>query len=261
MRVPCLIILACMALVSFMRLSATGLAQDTETLVPLDVELVIAADGSGSITDAELAVQREGYAAAITDPQILRVIRSGIYGRIAVAYLEWGGADSQEIIADWQLIENMEQAEAFARVIRETPRRAHGWNSISNAIAAATSMIENNRYNGFRKVIDVSGDSGQYGGMPLPIARQRALDAGITINGLTLNYRGGGLTGPGGMPLTLHYERDIIGGPGAFVKSVKEPEAFHDAILEKLLLEIAAIPATKPASQPRMQQARTGTND
>ncbi len=226
-----------------------ALAQSSSEKLPVDVELVIAADGSGSISDAELAVQREGYAAAITDPQILNVIRSGIHGRIAVAYLEWGGADSQEIIADWQLIENVDQAEAFARVIRQTPRKAFGWNSISNAIAAATAMIESNDYDGFRKVIDVSGDSGQYGGMPLPIARQRALNAGITINGLTLNYRGGGLSGPGGMPLTLHYERDIIGGPGAFVKSVEVPEAFHDAILEKLLLEIAATPHDNPNIQ------------
>ena len=232
-------------------------AQDPSEGLPVDVELVIAADGSGSISDEELAVQRQGYAAAITDPEILNVIRSGIYGRVAVAYLEWGGADSQEIIADWHLIDDAESASRFARVIRTEPRKAFGWNSISNAIAAATAMIEANEYGGFRKVIDVSGDSGQYGGMPLSIARQRALDAGITINGLALNYRGGGLSGPGGMPLTRHYERDIIGGPGAFVKSVEEPDEFHEAILEKLLLEIA----TREHDQTEQQHAQAGTAD
>lgn len=211
--------------------------------LPVDVELVIAADGSGSISDEELQVQREGYAAAITAPQVLNVIKAGIYSRIAVTYLEWGGADSQEVIADWHLIEDEASARAFADLIRSAPRKAYGWNSISNAIAVGTAMIRDNAYAGFRKVIDVSGDSGQYGGMPLPIARKQALGDGITINGLALNYRGGGMTGPGGIPLELHYERDIIGGNGAFVKTVEEPAEFHDIILEKLLLEIATAPA------------------
>ncbi|MCR9257855.1 MAG: DUF1194 domain-containing protein [Alphaproteobacteria bacterium] len=220
-------------------LAQSDAAEAPEYALPVDVELVIAADGSGSISDMELAVQREGYAAAITDPRVLSVIQSGSIGRLAVAYIEWGGADSQEVIADWHLIEDAASAAAFAEVIRETPRKAYGWNSISNAIWKAAEMLEGNAYEGTSRVIDVSGDAGQRGGRPLPLVREFVLSLGITINGLALDHRGGGLSGPGGMPLALHYQRDIIGGPGSFVMTVKEPEGFHEAILEKLILEIA----------------------
>ncbi|MEM6903094.1 MAG: DUF1194 domain-containing protein [Pseudomonadota bacterium] len=222
---------------------ASGLSQSSSAPLPVSTELVIAADGSGSISDEELAVQREGYAAAITDPQVLSVIQSSSFGRLAVAYIEWGGANSQEIIADWHLIETAEDAERFAAVLRQTPRKAYGWNSISNAIFKGAEMIESNAYDGFNKVIDVSGDSGQRGGRPLEAVRQAVLAQGITINGLALNYRGGGMTGPSGEPLELHYKRDIIGGPGSFVMTVEEPEEFHEAILNKLVRELAFDPS------------------
>jgi len=231
---------------------ASAQTSDTEVYgLPVDVELVIAADGSGSITDVELAVQREGYAAAITDPRVIDIVTGGSIGRLAVAYIEWGGADSQEVIADWHLIDGPHSAAAFARVLRETPRRAYGWNSISNAIWKAAEMLENNAFDGLRRVIDVSGDAGQRGGRPLSLVREAVVGLGITINGLALNHRGGGLSGPGGMPLALHYRRDIIGGPGAFVMTVEEPEGFHEAILNKLLLEIAALPRQRTVAQGR----------
>lgn len=215
--------------------------QESEYGLPVDVELVIAADGSGSITDEELQIQRAGYAAAITDPRILNIIQNGSIGRLAVAYLEWGGAESQEVIVDWHLIEDQDSADTFATELLSAPRKAWGWNSISNAIWKATEMLEQNSFEGPRRVIDVSGDAGQRGGRPLSVVRAYTLGLGITINGLALDYRGGGLTGPGGMPLALHYRRDIIGGPGAFALTVTEARGFHDAILEKLLLEIAGL--------------------
>jgi len=233
-------------------IAAAAAQTQTETEefgLPVDVELVIAADGSGSISDEELRVQREGYAAAITDPRVINIIQSASIGRLAVAYLEWGGAESQEVIADWHLIEDAASAEVFAKVLLETPRRAWGWNSISNALWRSAEMLEENSYEGLRRVIDVSGDAGQRGGRPLPLVREFVVQQGITINGLALDYRGGGLTGPGGMPLILHYQRDIIGGPGAFALSVKEPNGFHEAILEKLLLEIAGIQPEQAVSQ------------
>lgn len=214
-------------------------AQSPAPIIVVDVELVIAADGSGSISDVELAVQREGYAAAITDPKVLNIIRNNGIGRLAVAYIEWGGPDSQEVIADWHLIEDAASAAAFAGILRETPRKAYGWNSISNAIWKGAAMLDENRFEGLRRVIDVSGDSGQYGGRPLAAVRHDVISRGITINGLALNHRGGGMSGPGGMLLEMHYRRDIIGGPGAFVMTVEEPEEFRAAIRNKLILEIA----------------------
>ena len=154
-----------------------------------DVELVLLADASGSIDDAEILFQRQGYADAITDPQILSVIRSGAYGKIALTYVEWGSTESQEVVVPWTVIGDEASAKAFAKRLMAEPRRAFGRNAIGNAIAFAQALIETNDVEGFRKVIDLSADSANnWGGIPIEIARQKAIDAGIIINGLYFAY-------------------------------------------------------------------------
>ena len=205
----------------------------------VDVQLVLAADGSGSIDDDELATQRRGYADALTHPRVLRAIQGGYHGRIALTYIEWGGARSQHTIVDWREIAGQDDARAFGEALVAAPRAARGWNSISGAIAYGHQEIDQNRFDGHRKVIDVSGDGPQRGGPPLDLTRQRALDAGITINALVVRRPGGGYPGPGGMPLPKHYERDVIGGSGAFAMTADAEIGFTDAILNKLTQEIA----------------------
>jgi hypothetical protein len=206
---------------------------------PVDVELVLAADGSGSIDDDELATQRKGYADALRHPRVLRAIQGGYHGRIALCLIEWGGARSQHTIVDWREIASAEDARAFGAALVAAPRAAVGWNSISGAIAYGHRKIETNRFAGHRKVIDVSGDGPQRGGPPLGATVNRAIDAGITVNALVVRRPGGGYPGPGGIPLAKHYERDVIGGRGSFVMTADTQEGFTDAILNKLIQEIA----------------------
>jgi hypothetical protein len=206
---------------------------------PVDVELVLAADGSGSIDDDELATQRQGYADALEHPRVLRAIQGGYHGRIALTYTEWGGPGSQHTIVDWREIAGDADARAFGAALVAAPRAAQGWNAISGAIAYGQRKIAENRFAGHRKVIDVSGDGPQRGGPPLGATRQRAVAAGITINALVVRRPGGGYPGPGGMPLVEHYERDVIGGRGAFVMTADTEGGFTDAILNKLIQEIA----------------------
>jgi len=211
---------------------------------PVDLELALAADGSGSIDDEELRLQREGYAEAITHPSVLAAIRSGYLGAIAVTYIEWGGPASQHTIVDWTLIRDEGDAAAFAERLRTSPRQAIGYNSISNVVAYAGRKIAENGHEGTRKVIDVSGDGPQIGGRPLPLVRAETLAAGITINAIAIDSPSGGVSGPGGMPLNLHYRRDLIGGPGAFVMVAEDRQHFREAILQKMLLEISdALPS------------------
>lgn len=206
----------------------------------VDLELVLAADGSGSIDDAELALQREGYAAAIAHPDVLSSIAAGTLGRIALAYVEWGGADSQHTIVDWTIVDGPASAAGFAEALRREPRAARGWNSISGAIDHAARLIADPRIEGSRKVIDVSGDGPQHGGRPVEAARDEAVEAGITVNALVLDSPGsGGYSGPGGMPLADHYRLSVIGGLGAFVVVAERGEAFRRAILAKMIREIA----------------------
>ena len=222
-------------------LIAPPLAAQDSALTRVDVELCLAVDGSGSIDPDEFQLQRAAYAGAITDPRVMEIIQSGFDGGIAVAMMEWGGADSMHPVAGWAYISTPQEAEAFAAELLAAPRMAIGWNSISNAIAFCHGWIEDNQFEGFRKVIDVSGDSGQRGGLPLEAVRQSAIERGITINALALNYRSGGMTGPGGMPLTEHYRRDVIGGTGAFTIAVDAPNTFTEALVRKLILEIAML--------------------
>lgn len=220
-------------------LIAVGLPGGVSAGEAVDLELVLAADGSGSIDEDELRVQREGYAEAVTSAKVLSAILSGPYGAVALAYIEWGGPDSQHTIVDWAVIRDEASAGAFAEQLVAAPRMAIGYNSISGAIDYAAAKIDGNQIDGARKIIDVSGDGPQIGGRPVQAARDEAVLSGITINALVVTRPGGGYPGPGGMPLVEHYERDVIGGFGAFVMTADETTSFADAIRNKLVLEIA----------------------
>ncbi len=219
----------------------------------VDVELVLAADGSGSIDNDELALQRRGYAEAITSAEVLAAIGAGPVGAIAITYVEWGGAASQHTIVDWHVVRDAASAAVFADKLVSSPRQAYGYNSISGAIAYAADRIRENGYEGLSKVIDVSGDGPQIGGPPLAPARAAALAEGITINGLVIARPGGGVRGPGGMSLSEHYARDVIGGPASFVMVAEGTGRFADAVRRKLIQEIAL---AEPVPQRRQTLAR-----
>jgi len=206
----------------------------------VDVELVLAADGSGSIDADELALQRRGYAEAITSRDVLNAIEGGLIGSIAIIYVEWGGPASQHTIVDWHVVRDAASADVFAQKVVESPRQAFGYNSISGAIAYGADRIRENAFDGLKKVIDISGDGPQIGGPPLAETRAVALAEGITINGLVIRRPGGAVQGPR-RNLTEHYAQDVIGGPGSFVIVADETRSFSQAVRQKLVQEIASI--------------------
>ena len=206
---------------------------------PVDLELVLTADGSGSIDDEELALQRRGYAEAITHPQVLDAIRSGFRQAIAVAYVEWGAPEPQHTIVDWMKMSDPVSAKAFAERLIHEPRQAFGYNSISAAIDYSANLIRTNQFTGSRMIIDVSGDGPQIGGRLLSSARGEAALSGITTNALVIDAPGGGHRGPSGEPLVDHYRNDVIGGSGAFVMTAQSRRHFAIAVRRKLILEIA----------------------
>ncbi len=206
----------------------------------VDVELVLAVDGSGSIDDIEFALQRKGYARAIAHPLVLNAIRGGEFRKIAVLFVEWGAPESVETIVDWTVISDPASAKAFAKRLVAAPREVFGYNSISAAIAYSTKQILSNAYDGRQKIIDISGDGPQINGPPLQAVRAAALKAGITINGLAIKTRTGtSFRSSFGVPLEVHYRQEVIGGPGAFVMTADEETPFEEVILSKLVREIA----------------------
>ena len=210
---------------------------------PVDLELVFAADGSGSIDDDELRLQRKGWADALTSREVLDGVRDGALGAIAVAYMEWGGPQSQVLIVDWHVVRDEASARVFADKLLSAPRGATGYNSISNAIDFSVRLVEGNAHDGTRKIIDVSGDGPNMGGRSLEAARADALAKGFTINALAIRRSGGRPGGPGGMSLEDYYAQAVIGGPGAFVEIASETQPFAVAARRKLLTEIAGGPA------------------
>src|SRR5690348_2581980 len=124
----------------------------------VDVALVLAADVSRSIDDDEFKLQRQGYAAAITDPRVLRAIAAGQFGAIAVCFVEWSGPEEQQVIADWTVIRDGETAAGFAATLLATPRAFVGRTAISAALDFSRAYLSKAGVGAERRVIDVSGD-------------------------------------------------------------------------------------------------------
>ncbi len=219
----------------------------------VDLELVLLADASRSIDNGEIRLQRQGYATAITHPEVLGAIAQGFDQRIAVTYVEWAGARAQDVVVPWTVIDGPESAAAFAATLMAQPRRASGPNAIGSALTVAQALIEGNQYEGYRKVIDLSADSANsWDGIPLAQARQNALMADIVINGLAVLCRS--CSGrPNSYDLEAAFADRIIGGPGSFVVTADGNAPFAEAVRRKLLLEIAgtAPPARVVARVPR----------
>ncbi|TYC52138.1 DUF1194 domain-containing protein [Rhodobacterales bacterium] len=209
----------------------------------LDLELVLLADATGSIDEAEIRFQRSGYAEAITDPSVLNAINSNIYGKIAVTYVEWADMFSQDVVVPWTVIDGTASAQAFATQLMEAPRRAYGRNAIGAALLKGKELIDANDYQGLRRVIDLSADSANnWSGPSIEEARDTVVAAGIVINGLAVLCRH--CSGrPVAYDLEERFYRDIIGGPAAFVVTADSAQTFADAVRKKLILEIAARPS------------------
>ncbi len=213
--------------------------QLSENLPSVDVELVIAVDVSYSMDMDELAIQREGYAQAIISKEFLQALKTGPNGKISVTYFEWAASSDQKIIIPWRVIDGPETADAVANEIMKTPIRRASRTSISGAINFAMPLFDENPYRGLRRVIDISGDGPNNNGSPVTVARDAALEKGITINGLPIMVKEPSYSTMDIDNLDFYYEDCVIGGPGSFVVTIKDREKFKEAIRTKLLLEVA----------------------
>jgi hypothetical protein len=231
---------------------------DTKHNLPsVNLELVIAVDVSYSMDMDELAIQREGYAQAIVSKDFLQALGSVPGSKLAVTYFEWSMSGDEKIIVPWRVIDGPESADAVAAEIMKTPVRRGSSTSISGAINFAVQLFEENPYRGLRRVIDISGDGPNNDGSPVTGARDAALEKGIIINGLPIMVKEPSLLTTDIENLDLYYEDCVIGGPGAFIMTIKDREKFQEAIRTKLVHEVASakseseiIPAAE--KQPRV---------
>ncbi len=242
---------ACAVVFATLAAAAPASAQDiieAEAEIEVDLELVLAVDVSVSTTYEERITQRRGYVEAFRHADVVHAIRAGALGRIAVTYLEWSGADYQEILVPWTVIDSPESADVFIDLLEDVPMSRQHTTSISEALLFSANLIVNNRYLGERRVIDISGDGPNNAGRRLVDIRQVVINRGITINGLPvvirrddpwLNVFEGGVAS--------YYRDCVVGGDGALLVPVTSIADFSDAIRYKLILEIAGLQPEEPA--------------
>ena len=202
----------------------------------VDVALVLGVDISNSMDPEEQALQRDGFVAAFRSPLVHEAIRKGALGRVAVAYMEWAGTVTQQVIVPWTVIENSGEALQFAEHLAASPIRRAPRTSISAAIDFAVLLLDGSGVDAIRRVIDISGDGANNQGRPVTSARNDAVERGITVNGLSIMLKRSGWDID---HLDLYYRDCVIGGPGAFMIPVRERAQFAEAIKTKIIREIA----------------------
>jgi Protein of unknown function (DUF1194) len=214
--------------------------------VAVDAAIVLAADVSRSIDDEEFALQRRGYADAIQSQQVLDAVSTGPHGAIALAYVEWAGDGEDKVVVDWAVIRSQADAGAFAAALTAAPRSFVGRTAIGTAIDYSFAMFAESAFSTDRRVIDVSGDGTNNQGRVVTDARDAAVGAGAIINGLAIfNKKAAAMGGylalhtnpPGG--IAQYYRNNVIGGSGAFVLQIDDFKSFGEAMMRKLVNEIA----------------------
>jgi hypothetical protein len=238
MRAAAALLFACLCL-----FAAPTHAADHQEAGPVDVALVLVSDVSRSIDDSEFRLQKQGYRAAFTNPSVIAAIRGGPAGAIAVAYIEFASVGDVQTVLDWTVIRDEASARAFADRLVAAPRSSWGRTAIGSGIEAAMTALATSGYEAARQVIDVCGDGTSNAGPPVDEVRDRAVAAGMTINGLTIindhpvSWAFAHVQPPGG--LTNWYRAHVIGGPGSFVLEVHDFASFGQAMTRKLVNEIA----------------------
>jgi hypothetical protein len=209
----------------------------------VDLLLVLASDVSRSVDHPKFLLQRDGYAAAVSDPQVIEAIRSGPHGKIALCFVEWSGFGAQKLVIDWVAIDGAGTARKFGDLVVEAPRSFADRTSISGGIDFALAQLNRAPFEAPRRTIDVSGDGTNNAGRDVRLARDEAMAQGVIINGLVilsqpqLPWNAEHTNPPGG--LEGYYRENVVGGPGSFVMVAEDFRSFGRAIVRKMIAEIA----------------------
>jgi hypothetical protein len=226
---------------------ALALPSSAQSPQPVDLALVLAVDASGSVDRVRFELQKQGYVAAFRHPRVIGAIQTGPSQAIAVIMMQWTGPALQVTAVPWTRISDAASANAFADAVARAPRALFGGGtSISGAIDTSMALLFDNPYRAARRVIDISGDGSNNRGRSVNQARDEAVARGVGINGLPILALE--------PDLDRYYRENVIGGPGAFVIAAKDFETFGEAILKKLIAEIADV---SPTVIPGPREARS----
>lgn len=192
--------------------------------------LLLALDVSSSVDEAEYVLQRDGLAAALTDPDIVGAILSQ-GGPVLLGVYEWSGRRQSVDILDWTVLKSKQVIADAATKIRSAQRSYRRFpTALGYALGYGATMMGRAPMVCQRRVIDMSGDGITNDGFWPELAYKHFPFDGITVNGLAVL---------GADPDVLdHYLFDLRRGPGAFVETSQGYEGFRKAMTRKLFREI-----------------------
>ncbi len=216
---------------------AAAVPARAQAFEPVHLELVLAVDTSTSVDASEFDIQRRGLSAAFRDAAVLSAIEALGAPGIAVSLVQWSSRSQQVTAVDWHRIYDQASAAVFANNVDAMTRRFFGFTNLSGALNHSRREIETNRFEGIRKVIDVSGDGTSSWSNPSP-ARDAAIAVGITINALIIHADEYDLGDLADAELREFYLDHVVGGDGAFLLEATSYTDFPRAIRQKLMREI-----------------------
>jgi hypothetical protein len=194
----------------------------------VELAMVLAVDGSASVTYDEFGLIAGGIAAALRDP----AVAAGLIGHSTLALLLWSGTGQQDIITGWSMIATAADLDAFAAGVDNMPRTVRpGTTAIGEALLASLTLLANVPVTPGRNIVNVIGDGRSNDGTPPGPVRDRMAAAGITINGLCILHEE--------PDLLISYTNDVIGGPSAFAVTCRDYDDFTEAMRLKLTREIS----------------------
>jgi len=152
----------------------------------VDLLLVLASDVSRSVDTRKFELQRQGYAAALSNRRVVEAIQSGPHGKIAICFVEWSGATSLKLVIDWTIVSDAASARKIGDQMLELPRSFADRTSISAGLEFSFAQLERSPYKAARRTIDVSGDGTNNSGRDIASVRDEVTAKGVTVNGLVI---------------------------------------------------------------------------
>lgn len=207
------------------------LSSKTFAITPVDVELQLLIDISGSISTNEYDLQMQGYSNAFASDTVKNAIINGTQGQIAVQMIMWSGRDNQQVMIDWTLVDSPSSADSLSSQIATIARPFSGWTAIGSAIEYAYPLFLDNDFIGTEQIIDISGDGTNNSGSQPTTASANAIDSGVdTINGIVITNN---------QSVIDQYYNDVIAGDSPFLLAPATFDDFQLAIENKIAAEIA----------------------
>lgn len=217
-----------------------------------DVNVVTAIDVSDSVGRHEEWLQQTGLARAVIAPAFLESVAAGSRRRIGFAAFAWSSDGRFEMVVPWTVIASAEDAHRVSQAIAAADlidRSSYGGGDtdagtrpprpvlerrtdVSAAIDFAASLLGSAPQEAGRSVMNILADGMDNVSGGAAAARDRALDAGYTINGVAVGHTTG--------DLVEYFKANVIGGFGSFVMPLADPAKAGEIMARKLMRDLLA---------------------